>query len=78
MLDPTGTVTPLLSGSSGQAGQPLHVTLDSTGFPVGTYTTSLTLSANPAVPNSPVTIPITMIIAEEVSAVYLPLLLGNW
>jgi hypothetical protein len=77
MLNPSGTITPLLSATSGQAGQPLMVTLESNGFPTGTYTTSLTLSANPAVPGSPVTIPVTMIVAEEVSVVYLPVLLKN-
>jgi hypothetical protein len=71
-LDPAGTVTPILSGSSGQAGDPLTVTLSGNGFPTGAYTTSLTLTADPAVPGSPVSIPITMIVAEEVSVAYMP------
>jgi hypothetical protein len=71
-LDPTGTVTPTLSSTSGTAGQPLIVTLSSSGFSTGYFTTNLTLTANPSVPGSPVIIPITLIVAEEVSAVYLP------
>jgi hypothetical protein len=74
-LDPAGAITPILSANTGQAGQPLMVTLNTNGFPIGTYTTSLTLSANPAVPNSPVSIPIKLIVAEEVSAVYMPVIL---
>jgi hypothetical protein len=46
--------------------------LSSNGFPTGVYTTSLTLTADPAVPGSPVSIPITMIVAEEVSVAYMP------
>ncbi len=71
-LDPAGTVTPMLSSNSGQAGDPLTVTISSIGFLTGTYTTSLTLTANPAVSGSPVSIPITLIVAEEISAVYMP------
>ncbi len=74
-LDPAGSITPILSANTGQAGQPLMVTLNTNGFPIGTYNNNLTLTANPAVPNSPVSIPITLIVAEEVSAVYMPLFL---
>jgi hypothetical protein len=74
-LDPAGTVTPILSSNSGMAGEPLTVALSSNGLPVGTYENALTLTANPAVPGSPVTIPIKLIVAEEVSAVYMPAIL---
>jgi hypothetical protein len=75
MLDPAGTVTPVLSSNNGLAGQPLMVTVDSSGFLTGSYTTTLILTANPAVPSSPVSIPITLIVAEDISAVYMPVLL---
>jgi hypothetical protein len=71
-LDPAGTVTPILSSSSGLAGEPLMVTLSSNGLPNGTYTTTLTLMSNPAVPGSPVSIPITLIVAENISRSYMP------
>jgi hypothetical protein len=71
-LDPAGTVIPNLSSTNGLAGDPLLVTLNSSGFSTGVYTTTLTLTANPAVPGSPVSIPITLIVAEEISAVYMP------
>jgi hypothetical protein len=51
------------------------VTVDSSGFLTGSYTTTLILTANPAVPSSPVSIPITLIVAEDISAVYMPVLL---
>ncbi|MFZ0548341.1 MAG: hypothetical protein WAM60_23035 [Candidatus Promineifilaceae bacterium] len=76
-LDPAGTVTPILSSDSGMDGDPLIVTLDTDGFSTGTYATTLTVTADPAVPNSPVSIPVTLIVAEEISTNYMPMVLNN-
>jgi hypothetical protein len=76
-LDPSGTVTPILSSDNGMDGDPLIVTLDSNGFSTGTYTTMLTLTADPAVPESPVSIPVTLIVAEEISTNYIPMVMNK-
>jgi hypothetical protein len=71
-LEPGGTLIPGLSAASGLAGIPLTISLDSTGFSPGVYVATLTLTSNPAVPGSPVSIPVTLIVAAEVSTVFMP------
>jgi|GEM_PF-2775893 len=72
-FSPTGTLTPTLVAGSGQAGDDLELTIDSTGYPSGTYTTTLTITADPAVPGSPATLPVTLHVVAERASILIPL-----
>ena len=74
-LDPAGTLHPTLSSLSGAAGEDLIVTIDSTGLALGTYSTTLTLTANPSVPGSPYDLPIQLIVVDELYQAFLPVAL---
>ncbi|RMH00522.1 MAG: hypothetical protein D6706_03785 [Chloroflexi bacterium] len=74
-LDPMGSITPLLSTSSGTAGQNLTVTIDTTGLVTGTYTNTLTITAAPDVNGSPAQLPIGVYVAPEVWSSFLPVIL---
>jgi len=66
-----GQIVPVLDPTSGQPGQPLSVTVDSSGRPVGTYRGSFIITA-PGAQGSPVTVPITLHVVPQVRRVYLP------
>lgn len=72
-FSPTGTLTPTLVAGSGQAGEDLELTIDSTGYATGTYTTTLTITADPAVPGSPATLPVTLYVVAERFTIQIPL-----
>jgi len=74
-LDPAGTITPTLSANKGTETAVLQVGLDSSGLPVGTYETTLTLTFDPAVAGTPTEIPITLIVVEEISRAFLPVVI---
>lgn len=58
-------LTPTLAITAGLQGQPLTVTVDSTGYPVGTFTGAITITATPTdTLNSPCTVPITLTVAR--------------
>lgn len=71
-LDLMGTITPSLSAPSGSAGDALMVTIDSSGYPTGTYTTTLTIQSAAGVVGSPAAIPVTLWVVPEVKQAYLP------
>ncbi len=71
-LDPSGAITPTLSAASGRQPADLLATIDSGGLLAGAYQTTLTISFDPAVPGTPVQIPITLYVVEEINRVYLP------
>lgn len=52
----------------------LRVFVASTGQPSGVYSTTIELSADTTVLNTPVNVPIQLIVAEELRYVYLPLI----
>lgn len=62
---PLGGVTPAV----------LTVTAHITGLGLGTLTTALVVESEPAVQGSPQIVPVTLIVAEEVHRLYLPLAL---
>ncbi len=72
-LDPLGAITPTLSAASGSAGENLTVTLDSSGYLTGTYTTTLTIQSAAGVIGSPAAIPVTLWVVPELNYVYLPI-----
>lgn len=74
VLDPAGTITPTLSATSGSQPTDLQITIDSSGLLTGTYQTTLTVAFDPAVPGTPVQIPVTLYVVEEINRVYLPLI----
>ena len=74
-FSPTGTFTPTLSASSGQGGDPLTVTVDSSGYVTGTYTATLVITSTPAIYGSPAVIPMRLIVAPEIYDVALPAIL---
>lgn len=74
-LSPTGTFTPTLSASSGVAGEPLTVTVDSSGYLTGTYTATLVITSTPAVAGSPAIIPMRLSVASELYDAALPAIL---
>jgi len=74
-LSPTGTFTPTLSANSGLAGEPLTVTVDSSGYLTGTYTATVVITSTPAVAGSPAVIPLRLIVVPEIYDVALPAIL---
>jgi hypothetical protein len=72
-VDPTGTMVPTLSTDGGGSATPLVVSVDSAGLAVGTYSTVVTVFATGhAVGGSPVAIPVTLHVVNELSRSYLP------
>ena len=72
-IEAGGTLTPTLSAPSGSSAEPLVVTIDSTGFPIGNYGTSLSVISTPGVPGSPTTIPVKLTVVEKIFYTYIPL-----
>lgn len=78
----TGTVgvqvTPTLPVTTGLAGAPLTVTVDSTGYTTGTFTAAITVSATTTdVLNAPQVVPLTLRVFPELHRAYLPLTLRD-
>ena len=71
-LEPGGTLTPELSASSGSPGEDLVITVDSNGKSLGTYTAELTITSDPGLIGSPVTIPIKLVVTDQIHYFYLP------
>jgi len=72
VLTPAGSLTPTLSATSGNQPADLLVTIDSSGFLTGVYSATLTINFAPAVPGTPVQIPITLYVVPEIYRAYLP------
>lgn len=60
---------------TGEAGSDLTLTVDSTGLMTGTYTATITIETNPAVPGSPASFPLTLVVAQQVEVLYLPVIM---
>jgi hypothetical protein len=66
----TMTVIP----TQGEADEAFTVTVDPRGLPVGTYTATITITADAAeVPESPIHLPVRVYVVEHVHRAYLPL-----
>ncbi len=58
----------------GAAGGAFTVTVDPRGLPVGTYSATITITADsPEVPESPIAVPVRIYVVEQVHREYLPL-----
>ncbi|MCX7682338.1 MAG: hypothetical protein N2508_10340 [Anaerolineae bacterium] len=58
-------LTPTLAITTGLQGEPLTITVDTTGYPVGTFTGGVTIAAAPTdTLNSPYIVPITLTVAH--------------
>jgi len=55
-------------------GERVEVSVDTTGLSVGTYHATITVEAEAGVVGSPVQVPITLIVAERLNRIYLPLM----
>jgi len=76
----TGTVgvqvTPTLPVTTGLAGTPLTVTVDSTGYTTGTFTAAITVTATATdVLDAPQLVPLTLRVFPELHRAYLPVTL---
>ncbi len=90
-FQPTGTlgtlglqITPTLAVTTGCQGQPLTMTVDTTGYSAGTFigaitvTSALSMESAPSdVLNAPQRVPIVLHIASERRRIFLPLILRN-
>ncbi len=74
-LDPSGTLPADLSQSSGSASADLKLTFDSSGLSVGTYATTITVEITPAVPGSPFTVPVELLVVPDLYETFLPAVL---
>lgn len=81
-LWPSGTgslgvqITPTLAVTAGRPGDPLTVTLDTTGYRPGFYVAAIQVGTIPStVLDAPQTLPLTLRVWAESRAVYLPLVL---
>jgi len=78
----TGTlgrqVTPTLAITTGIQGTPLTVTVDSTGYTLGTFAGSISVTATTTdVLDTPQIVPVTLHVVPEVYRVYLPVMLRS-
>lgn len=73
-LDPHGTVTPSLSALTGTGSTDLVVGLTSAGLLTGTYTNTLTISANDTI-DGPTVIPLQVIVVDDIWYAFLPTVL---
>ncbi|MGD1995345.1 MAG: CAP domain-containing protein [Anaerolineae bacterium] len=55
----------------------LEVSADTTGLPVDTYRATITVETDPEVMGNPVQIPVTLIVADHISQIHLPLILRS-
>jgi hypothetical protein len=78
-LTGTGTLRPVkpsLVVTSGLQGEPLTMTVDTTGYPTGTFTGSITVSATTTdVLETPQRVTVTLQIMPDMYHLYLPLTL---
>lgn len=71
-LQPGGTLSPSLDRSEGHFEQDLTVTVDSGNYTAGVFAADLVITTDPELPNSPLTIPL-MLLVGEIETTYLPL-----
>lgn len=70
-LQPGGSLALSLDKSEGHFEQDLTVTVDSSGYALGTYTSELIVTSTPDLPNSPLTVPVTLIVVSDIHSAYL-------
>lgn len=72
--DASGTVSPTLITSTGAEGESLRFTVSSSGYPTGTFTGGITVTATLSDTfDSPQYVPVTLYVWPEINRVYLPL-----
>ena len=71
-LDAAGTLTPILNTSSGSADDDVSITIDSSGYATGTYTTTLSITSADGVAGSPAEVPVTLWVVPDVTHLFLP------
>ena len=69
-----GTLVPTLSATNGVAGDDIMVTVDSTGLGIGTHTADLIITSTPHLAGSPATVPVSLIVVQELHTTDLPYL----
>lgn len=72
--DPGNTLNVSFSPAAGTSASDLNVTFDSAAYGPGSYSATLHVDADPAIPGSPQTIVITLNIFEELHHTHIPLL----
>lgn len=60
--------------TSGPAGENPIITVDTTGLPVGTFTTTITVTSNIGLPGSPATVPVQVLVVPEVQEGFSPII----
>jgi hypothetical protein len=75
VLDPSGTLPASLSQTSGSASTDLELTFSSNGLSSGTYATTVTVEVTPAVPGSPFTVPVELLVVPDLHKTFLPAVL---
>jgi hypothetical protein len=72
-------VTPILPVPTGPQGAQMPVVVDSTGYSLGTYGGSITVTASPLdTLDSPQTVTMTLVVVPEVYRLHLPVVLRSW
>ncbi len=71
-LDPTGTITPTLTQAQGTETTNVGVAFNTNDLSLGTFSNTITITFNPTLPNSPIEIPLTVIVVPEVESLFLP------
>lgn len=61
-----GAIVPVLNTTAGTAADTLTITIDSTGLPVGSYSAEITITSTPLSAGSPATMPLTLVVAENI------------
>lgn len=69
----SGSLNANLSHNSGSSSESVTVSIDTSGYAIGTYTTNLTISSSEDTTGSPRTIPLTLVVVEDVQKTFLPI-----
>ena len=67
--------TPTLNQNSGGLTDTLVISVDTTGLVTGTYAADVVITTEPETSNTPIRIPVKVTIVDEISRVYLPVIL---
>ncbi|MFW5942471.1 MAG: hypothetical protein ACOC9V_05705 [Chloroflexota bacterium] len=77
VVEPGGSLSLTLTPSSGRGSHLLAVEADSSGYGLGTYSADITISTDPAVEGSPLTIPVTLHVVDELHTNYLSVAIAS-
>lgn len=79
VITATSSLTFTVVPTTGIPSQAFRVHIDTTGYPLGTYAGVAIVSAsNPAVPESPLAVPVTLLVVTDVYRVHLPVVMREW